>query len=469
MNLSLSPQLTQKPAQAAAWYQQAIFYHIYPLGLLAAPERNDYQAAPVERLGQIKQWIPHLHSLGVNALYLGPLFESEAHGYDPVDFFAVDRRLGDNDSLRDLVQTLHSHGIRVILDAVLNHVSRDFFAFQDLLINQQNSPYIDWFMEVDFNKSSPYGDPFAYQGWSGHFNLVKLNLGNPAVVKHLLDAVSHWIDAFGIDGLRLDAADVMEPAFLKQLSAHTRPLKADFWLMGEVVHGDYRDWANPEMLHATTNYECYKGLYSSHNDRNYFELAHSLNRLFNSQDGLYRHLHLYNFADNHDLNRVASTLKQRAHLYPLYLLLYAMPGSPSIYYGSEWGLTGSKAHQSDAPLRPALDLAQLQQASAPDLSPELLPVLQRFGQIRQASEALQLGSYQQIHVAAEQIAFLRQTEHEQVLVVANSAEQSVQLELEIGGPDRTVRDLLNPADSFQIQAGKLRLEIPACWGRYIRL
>ncbi len=451
------------------WIPQAIFYHIYPLGLTGAPQKNDYQAAAVDRLAQISDWIPHLKSLGINALYLGPLFESEAHGYDPINFYQVDRRLGDNQSLQRLVQECHAQGIRVILDAVLNHVSRDFFAFRDLLEKGQESAYQDWFMGIDFSKSSPSGDPFAYEGWSGHYNLVKLNLNNPQVVEHLTSAVASWIETFDIDGLRLDAADVMEPDFLKHLSRFCAERKPDFWLMGEVVHGDYTHWANSEMLHATTNFECYKGLYSSHNDRNYFELAHSLKRLFNSQDGIYRHLQLYNFADNHDVNRVASTLTNDAHLYPLYLLLYAMPGVPSIYYGSEWGITGTKQNQSDAALRPALDLNQISQRPPGEASPDLIHALRAFAQIRQQSTALQMGAYQEVHVASEQLAFLRQHDNEQVLVVSNAAHEPVDLVLTLPGPDRTVVDLLNPQNSLLITQGKLTLKLPPCWGSLIRL
>jgi glycosidase len=223
--------------------------------------------------------------------------------------------------------------MRLILDGVFNHVGRDFWAFRDVLSAREQSVYREWFAGLKFGESSPYHDPFTYEGWNGHYSLVKLNLHHPAVVQHLFDAVSLWVEEFNIDGLRLDAADSIDIEFLRKLADFCQNLRPDFWLMGEVVHGDYRHWANDQALDSVTNYECYKGLYSSHVDRNYFEIGYSLNRQF-GPDGLYRHLPLYNFVDNHDVNRVMSYLKNPAHLYPLYCLLFTMPGIPSIYYGS---------------------------------------------------------------------------------------------------------------------------------------
>lgn len=460
---------TQKPTYKP-WYTQALFYHMYPLGLCGAPAQQQ-GAIPTNRLSQLHQWIPHLKKLHVNALYLGPLQKSESHGYDPVDYFQVDPRLGTTEELQALIQGFHTAGIRVIFDAVLNHVSRDFFAFQDLLQQGQASRYVDWFADLDFSQRSPYGDPFAYAGWSGHYNLVKLNLKHPEVCEHLLQAVRFWIDTFAIDGLRLDAADVMDLHFLQRLAQETAAQKPDFWLMGEVVHGDYRQWANTETLHATTNYECYKGLYSSHNDRNYFEIAHSLERLFHPEKGLYRHLHLYNFADNHDVERVASRLEHLPHVYPLYLLLYTIPGAPSLYYGSEWGIAGAKQVHSDTSLRPALPLDILDMGPAQALTPDLLPVLQNLGRIRQQSSALQQGNYLPVHVASEQLVFLRDDGQETYLVAVNASDQTVQLAVtlpagyQVAGP---CEDLLN-AEVLPLQGAELHFDISPCWGRIVRI
>ncbi|TLN12920.1 alpha-amylase, partial [bacterium] len=397
------------------WAEEANFYHIYPLGLCGAPRRNDFSSAPVQRLEQLYPWLDQLQSLGANALYLGPLFESSAHGYDTADYYKVDRRLGTNETLAALARELHRRGLRLVLDGVFNHVGRDFWAFRDVQANGQASPYAGWFSGLDFSRRSPYGDAFAYQGWSGNYDLARLNGDHPDVRQHLLGAVTQWVEQFGIDGLRLDAADQLSDGFLEALGAHCRGLRSDFWLMGEVVFGDYHRLLAPGRCDSATNYECYKGLYSSLNDKNYFEIAYALKRQFGAQ-GIYRGATLYNFADNHDVDRVASRLQDPAQLYPLYALLFSMPGAPSIYYGSEFGLAGTRTDHSDAALRPALDLATAARDAA---QPDLPAAIRRLAAVRAASPALRRGDYTELHVSAQQLAFLRSLPDEQVLVALN--------------------------------------------------
>lgn len=444
-----------------SWIEDSIFYHIYPLGLTGAPAYNDCSSPPVPRLEQLYPWLDPIQALGANALYLGPLFESTAHGYDTADYFHVDRRLGTEQTLAALAAEVHRRGMRLILDGVFNHVGRDFWAFRDVQSRGKDSPYCGWFQNLRFDEHSRRGDAFSYEGWDGHDDLVKLNLHNPAVVEHLLLAVSDWIERYEIDGLRLDAADVIDKTFLGTLAAHCRRLRPDFWLMGEVVHGDYRQWANPDMLDSVTNYEAYKGLYSSHNDHNYFEIAHTLQRQY-GQGGLYRGLWLYTFADNHDVNRVASALKNPAHLYPLHILLFTMPGVPSIYYGSEWGLTGERSSHSDAALRPALQIADAPR-HAPQ--PQLAAVLSRLAALRRTCPALQGGDYQQILVQPEQLAFLRHTPGETVLVAVNSSAHSAAMVCPLSGQ---WEDLLNPGEGFTAPEDELTFGVPACWGRVLR-
>ena len=449
------------------WPNEAIFYHIYPLGFCGAPMQNDFSAAPVERLAKISQWLPHLHDLGVNALYLGPVFESSAHGYDTADYYHVDRRLGTNQSLQALSQQLHNQGMRLILDGVFNHVGRDFWAFRDVQQNQAASRYCNWFYNLRFDGSrSPYGDPFTYEGWNGNYDLVKLNLESSEVKQHLFEAIRTWINEFDIDGLRLDAADCLNLDFLKELHNFTRSLRPDFWLMGEIVVGDYRIWANPERLDSVTNYECYKGLHSSLEAANYFEIAYSLNRQFGSE-GIYRGLPLYNFADNHDVNRVASSLSNPAHLYPLYCLLFTMPGVPSIYYGSEWGIRGKRTSQDDRMLRPELNLIDAQKNAT---EPNLAPVLAHLAAIRKQSAALKYGDYQQVYVNHEQFAFLRQSDHERMLVVLNAAAAPVSLDLPLPCSAARAVDLLNPGETFTVNGNRLTFsQLPPCWACMLRL
>jgi len=438
------------------WATDAIFYHIYPLGLCGAPPRNDFCQAPVERLAELYGWLDHIQGLGATALYLGPLFESSAHGYDTADYYQVDRRLGERKTLADFSRELHRRGMRLVLDGVFNHVGRDFWAFRDLQQYGAASAYRDWFYGLDFNRRSPYGDAFAYEGWSGHYDLVKLNLSNPAVRAHLFDAVGMWVEEFAIDGLRLDAADQIAPDFLAALAQHCRGLRHDFWLMGEIVFGDYRRLAQPGLLDSTTNYECYKGLYSSHVDRNYFELAYSLNRLFGAQ-GLYRELDLYAFADNHDVNRVASSLSDPAHLYPLYCLLFTMPGIPSVYYGSEWGLGGQRTAQGDAELRPRLTVQPGEH--------DLVRAIGRLARLHRQYAALRCGEYEQVHVAHEQFAFLRSLPGERLLVAVNAAATAASITVRLPVERGTLVDALNPGARFAIEGGQARVDLTPAWGR----
>jgi len=446
------------------WNENAIFYAIYPLGFCGAPPANDFSAPPEARLDQIHVWLEHIQTLGANALYLGPVFESSAHGYDTADYYWVDRRLGSNETLAQLSASLHKRGMRLVLDGVFNHVGRHFWAFRDLLEHGESSPYLDWFCNLRFDRRSPYNDPFSYEGWNGHYELVKLNLGSPQVRDHLFGAVETWVRQFDIDGLRLDAADCLDFNFLKELSAFCRSLKPDFWLMGEVIHGDYRRWANPEMLDSVTNYECYKGLYSSHVDRNYFEIAYALNRQ-SGPGGIYRDLRLYNFADNHDVARVASSLANPAHLYPLYILLFSMPGVPSIYYGSEWGIEGKKSSGSDLPLRPQLDLDELSRQSP---QPDLPNTLARLAQLRLGSQALLTGSYRQLFVEPQQMAFMREAGSERLIVALNSSEKPARIELKLPPSCGSLIDLLNPPERFAAQNETCVLDVAPNWARILQ-
>jgi glycosidase len=378
----------------------------------------------------------------------------------------VDRRLGTDETLAKLSAVLHTSGMRLVLDAVFNHVGRDFWAFRDVQSRGPDSPYREWFHNLRFDGRSPYGDPFTYEPWAGHYDLVKLNLGNPAVREHLFNAVASWMDVFAIDGLRLDAADVIDPDFLKALAAFCKGRRSDFWLMGEIVQGDYRRLVNPQMLDSATNYECYKGLYSSLEAANYFEIAYALNRQF-GEAGLYRDIPLYNFADNHDVNRVASNLKIAAHLYPLYCLLFTMPGVPSIYYGSEWGLEGRRTPHSDRALRPQLDLPEMAQRAP---QPRLAGDIARLARLRGSLPVLRYGGYRQLFVSAQQFAFARFSGEEYVAVLLNAAEAPVGFEVPVPGHFSGAVDLLNGGERFPVQEGRLKVEgVPACWGRVLKL
>ena len=263
------------------WYEEAVFYQIYPLGFCGAPFEND--GIPDNRILKVIDWIPHIKDLGITAIYFSPVFESDTHGYNTRDYGLIDTRLGTNDDFRTVVDELHRNGIKVVIDGVFNHVGRGFWAFKDVLEKKWDSEYKDWF-HISFDGNSNYNDGLWYEGWEGNYDLVKLNLQNPAVVSHILDKVGYWIDFFDIDGLRLDVAYCLDHEFLRRLREFTDSRKKDFFLLGEVLHGEYGRMLGEMHLHSLTNYQCYKGIYSSFNSHNMFEIMNSLMRLFGPED-----------------------------------------------------------------------------------------------------------------------------------------------------------------------------------------
>jgi len=423
-------------------FSDKVFYHIYPLGLCNCPKHNDFSSPAGNAFEVLTEQLDYLADLGINALYIGPIFESTSHGYDTLDYFYVDRRLGNNQKFKEFCRQCHNRGISVILDAVFNHTGRDFFAFKDIIIRGQTSPYKDWYLNLRFDQRSCYGDNFNYDGWAGCMDLVKLNVENPAVQEHLFAAVKSWIDEFNIDGLRLDAADVLAPSFMDKLSAYTKSLKPDFWLMGEVVHGDYNNWVRPGRLDSVTNYQIYKALWSSLNDKNLFELSYNLNREFGN-GGMYNYSLLYNFVDNHDVNRIASTINNHSLLTILYGLLFTIPGIPSIYYGSEMGLMGQRGAYDDFQLRPPLPpfVSEIPEFARPWVDRiQLSQKIKTLSTIHRNEKALQIGQYQEVLVTNQQFAFQRFWENQRIVVAINAADEVSNLRLNVEAGNYT--DLL---------------------------
>ena len=390
------------------WFDDAVLYQIYPLGLCGAPAEND--GVLTHRLPRLLDWVEHIRALGCTAVLLNPLFDSDRHGYDTRDYFTVDPRLGDSDDLKAVCDAFHAAGLKVMFDAVLNHVGRGFWAFRDVQEKRWDSPYKDWF-HLSFDGNTEYNDGFWYEGWEGHNELVKLNLWNPAVVEHQFSAIRSWVEQYGIDGLRLDVCYCLPPEYLGQLRAFTDTLKPDFVLVGETLHGDYNRWMGPGLCHSVTNYECYKGLWSALNSMNIFEIAHSLARQFGPEAWtLYKGRHLLSFLDNHDVTRIVSQLTDPGHLKPAYGLLFAMPGVPSVYYGSEWGLTGRK-DQGDAALRPAIE--------RPGES-DLTAFISALARARRESAALRHGDYRNALLTNRQLVMERRAEGERMLCAFNA-------------------------------------------------
>ena len=423
------------------WAYESVFYQIYPLGFCGAPFEND--GVLQNRIQKIHDWIPHMKKVGADAVYFSPLFESDTHGYTTRDYKKLDVRLGENKDFKVLCEDLHDNNIKVVLDGVFNHAGRGFGPFVDVCRNRENSKYLNWF-HIDLNGNSNYNDGLWYEGWEGNYDLVKLNLQNNEVVEYLLDAVTFWIQEFDIDGIRLDVAYCLDFEFLKRLRRHVDSIKKDFFLVGEMLHGDYNQRMNDEMLNSATNYECYKGLHSSFNSMNMFEINHSLLRQFGPEQWtLYRGKHLLNFVDNHDVTRVASILSNERHLPLIYALMFGMPGIPCVYYGSEWGAKADKS-QGDPALRPCFD--------APEYN-ELTEFISKLAEAKKSSRELNYGDFTSVVLTNKQCIFKRTVDGECVYVCINADEQHYKAYFELNNiqvTDLITGDIMNIDDGFDM-------------------
>ena len=284
---------------------------------------------------------------------------------------------------------------------------------------------------------------------------------NPDVVKHIIGAIEMWMDVFKIDGIRFDVAYCLDTEFIKTVRKFTKQKRDEFWLMGEVIHGEYFRWANNDMLDSVTNYECYKGIYSSHNEKNYFEIAYSLNRQFGN-NGIYKNICTYNFVDNHDVNRISDNLKIYDDIKNVYTLLFTMPGVPSIYYGSEWGIIGKKENGSDKALRPCLDIENL---INPDY--DLFNHIKKLSEIKLNLEALQFGDYNQVLVKNEQLIFKRCYDSQTIYVALNLNDIPFETQIDINSNGAI--DCINDNKIFYAECGKLNITIPGKSSRILLL
>ncbi len=416
-----------------AWYDSAVFYHIYPLGLCGCAKENT--GVSESHFDQLNAWAAHAKKLGCSAIYIGPLFESEGHGYETTDYRMVDRRLGTNEDFKQFVKNCHAMGVHVVVDGVFNHTGRSFFAFQDIKKNREGSRYKDWYCNVNFWGNTEYNDGFSYDNWGGYNLLAKLNQRNPEVKQYHFDTIRFWVKEFDIDGIRLDAADVLDHDFMREMRHVTDGLKPKFWLMGEVIHGDYSRWANDGMLHSVTNYELHKALFSGHNDHNYFEIAHTIRRL----NQLCRNIKLYTFADNHDVERIYSKLNNKEHIYNVALLQYTVPGIPSIYYGSEFGIEGKKERGSDWNLRPCLDLKDYENSYTEN---ELTHLLIKLGKLKERFHELTDGEYEELLLTNRQYAFARKLSGSAVITAMNNDDAPAHLEIRLPVHAESAVDLL---------------------------
>lgn len=325
------------------WTERAIWWHVYPLGFCHAPIREP-DPSPQPRLRRLLGWLDYVIELGASGLLLGPIFASHTHGYDSLDQFRIDPRLGDDSDFDDLVSACRERGLRVVLDGVFSHAAADHPDLRRALDEGEGSPSVELF---DIDWQAP-GGPRA-RVFEGHPGLARYNHRSARTADHVTDVMCHWLDR-GIDGWRLDAAYSIDPAFLAGVISRVRDRHPDAWVLGEVIHGDYAGFVAAAGVDSVTQYELWKAIWSSLTDRNLFELDWALAR----HNDFLASFTPQTFVGNHDVTRIASLLGAEGAVSAVAILL-TVGGIPSIYAGDEQGFTGVKEEREggDDAVRPA--------------------------------------------------------------------------------------------------------------------
>ena len=339
--------------QVPGWVEQAVFWQIYPLGFTGAEAEASDQVGVVHRLGHIKSWLDYAVELGASGLLLGPIFASSTHGYDTVDYFQIDPRLGDDADFDALIEAAHARGLRVVLDGVFNHVGREFPLFRRAVAAGPHAPDAAWF-RLSWPADRAPGQEPEYETFEGHRQLVALNHDEPAVAHYVARVMNHWLER-GADGWRVDAAYAVPRRFWAQVLPQVRTEHPDAYVFGEVIHGDYAGFVRDTGVDAVTQYELWKAIWSALNDRNFFELAWALDRHNSWLDSFVP----LTFVGNHDVTRIASALTDDRHLPHALVVLMTCGGTPSIYAGDEQAFRGIKEHRpgGDDAIRPAFPAA----------------------------------------------------------------------------------------------------------------
>lgn len=419
-----------------------VIYQMYPLGLCGA-----LHIEQSHHLQHIEDWLDHIQKAGFDTILLNPIFQSDFHGYDIQDYTKIDRRLGNEQDMIHLAKQIHQRGMKLLFDGVFHHVGIGHPFFQDVILNRYQSQYHPYFYTNFSQDQPPYG--FWYADWEGHRELVKLRLDHPEVFQYLFSSVKQWIEKYDIDGLRIDVAYCIDPTFLTHLKAEILQIKQDFLMIGEMVSGDYNSLFQRSNMDIVTNYECRKGIYSSFNSQNFFEIAHSLHRQFSDEPwSLYRGKHLLSFVDNHDVDRIASMVDQR-DLINVYTLMYTIPGVPCIYYGSEWGIQGKKTATSDEALRPTLRYPVWN---------ALTDHIAFLNHLYQAHPVFYDGSYRNIQIQNTTLLFERKNTQETILCAFNMNDYDVELTLpqEFNGIDLVQQKSIQTSQ-LSIKAKSFRL------------
>ena len=399
------------------WVQDAVWWQVYPLGFVGAEHSDPGDGVVHHRLPRLVDWLDYAVELGANGLALGPVFASSTHGYDTVDHTRIDPRLGDDADFDALVAAAHDRGLRVLLDGVFNHVGREHPAFRAVLDQGPDAPTAGWF-RLRWPRG-PHAEP-EYDTFEGHGQLVALDHDEPAVADLVADVMTRWLDR-GADGWRLDAAYAVPPSFWARVLPRVRAAHPDAYVVGEVIHGDYRAIVAESGMDAVTQYELWKAVWSSLNDGNLHELAHALGR----HDEFLAAFAPLTFVGNHDVTRIASRLTDARHLPHALAVLFTVGGTPSVYAGDEQAFTGVKEDRAggDDAVRPPFPAlpAELAPFGEPTfrLHQELIGVRRRHRWLHRARTTV-------LHRDNRQLSYASEGEGQRLVVALNLTDGAVE-------------------------------------------
>ncbi len=432
-----------------AWIDDAIWWHVFPLGFVGAEPEATLSTPVVHRLPHLHTWLDYAAELGVTGLALGPIFAASTHGYDTIDHFRIDPRLGDDADFGALVEAARARGLRILLDGVFNHVGRAHPAFQEVLHHGPQAERANWF-KLSWPRGTAPGTEPDYACFEGHRQLVTLNHNEPQVADHIASVMNHWL-ARGADGWRLDAAYAVPRHFWANVLPRVRAEHPDTYIVGEVIHGDYAGIVRDTGMDAVTQYELWKAIWSALNDRNLFELAHALER----HNGYLDPFLPLTFVGNHDVTRIASRLNDERHLPHALAILFTCGGTPSIYAGDEQAFRGVKEERAggDDAIRPAFP------PTPASLAPYGLPIYrlhQSLLALRRRHPWLHRTCSRKVHLTNEQLVLTMTEGPQRLLLALNLADEAATLPvpdarlIEIGdgslvaGSDRVAQVRLGP-------------------------
>jgi cyclomaltodextrinase / maltogenic alpha-amylase / neopullulanase len=419
------------------WVEHAIWWQVYPIGFVGAERelaKFDGSQPVAHRLGRLHAWLDYTIELGASGLALGPVFASHTHGYDTIDYYRIDPRLGDDADFDALLKAAQERGLRVLLDGVFNHVGRGFFAFAEVLEHGPGAAHASWFTLTWPQDWRPGIEPSS-TSFEGHDQLIALNHDEPEVADYVVAVMQHWLER-GADGWRLDAAYAVPPAFWSSVVPRVRATHPDAYLVGEVLHGDYAEFVTESGLDSLTQYELWKAIWSSIKDANFFELAWALER----HNALLDTFVPLTFVGNHDVTRLASQIDDDRHLPHALVVLFAVAGTPSIYEGDEQAFRGIKEERAggDDAIRPAFP--DTPAGLAPDGWPTYRLHQDLIG-LRRRHSWLHTARTRQVHLSNQELTFESVCDDHRLLIVLNLADTPSEqpapgaLSVELGSAD----------------------------------